>query len=126
MVMSLIFVYGTLKRGERNCQHFLKKEEYVRDAVTKPCYRLYDNGSYPLLLEDEETGKAIQGELWRVSARTIASLDRLEGVPYLYKREYLKIMDVDEPVQGYIYQDSVELFRECSPVWRKWTEEEEE
>lgn len=114
--MATIFVYGTLKKG--GCNNFLlKNDEFLREVVTRPIYRLYDNGSYPMLIEDSKSGKAIQGELWSVSKATVARLDRLEGVPHLYQRKNIEIDGESDCIEGYVYQRSVSHYQECSPVW---------
>jgi gamma-glutamylcyclotransferase (GGCT)/AIG2-like uncharacterized protein YtfP len=113
---KLVFVYGTLKSGYHN-NRLLEEEEFVGEAVTKPLYRLWDVGAFPGLTEDFENGKAIQGELWRVSPECVVRLDRLEGTPYLYRREVLQIEGVTEEVQGYIFNRDYSRLEECSPVW---------
>lgn len=115
-VKNLIFVYGSLKSGHYN-NRIIENEEFVSEATTKPLYRLWNLGSYPGLTIDTETGKAIKGELWRVSPEAMVRLDRLEGVPTLYRREYIKIEGVKEEVQGYIFNRDVTSYKECSPVW---------
>ena len=49
MSSDLVFVYGTLKRGERN-HYFLASAEYLGPAFTEPLYRMIDCGPYPLSL----------------------------------------------------------------------------
>lgn len=115
MKKHLVFVYGTLKKGYYN-NRLLDGQEFVSEATTKPKYRLYNLGSFPGLIEDNETGKAIKGEIWRVEERVIPRLDRLEGHPHFYRREFLEIDGVDD-VQGYIFNGSVREDAECSPVW---------
>lgn len=112
---KLIWVYGTLKRNYGN-HHLIETCEFVGEAVTKPFYRLYKVSYFPGLVEDEKTGKSIQGELYRVTDPAIMRrLDALEGVPYLYRRESLKIEGVDDDVQGYIFNREIDNLEECSP-----------
>ena len=40
-----LFVYGTLKRGFRN-HRLLERQQFIREAVTLPRYRLFDRGAY--------------------------------------------------------------------------------
>ncbi|EKF73884.1 hypothetical protein A11A3_11763 [Alcanivorax hongdengensis A-11-3] len=82
----LVFVYGTLKRGERN-HHFLKRGQYLGDWQTPPCFAFFDLGAYPGLYRPGNT--AVQGELYRVSPAIMAQLDWLEEVPRVYRREWL-------------------------------------
>lgn len=121
MKKHLVFVYGTLKRGYYN-NRLLEGQEFVGEAITEPKYRLYDLGSFPGLVEDNEKGKAIKGEVWRVDEKVIPRLDMLEGTPHLYRREFIDIAGMDEKVQGYIFNRSLDGCDECSPVWEgsKW------
>ena len=112
----LAFCYGTLKKGYSN-NRLLATSTFVREAVTEPLYRLWDVGWFPGLTEDSENGKAIQGEIWSIDEQTLRRLDMLEGTPHLYRREFLKIQGMTEPVQGYIYNQSTSRLKECSPVW---------
>lgn len=110
------FVYGTLKAGKSN-NHLLEKATFVREAVTKPIYRLWNVGRYPALTKDLINGKAIQGEIWEITPEILVRLDRLEGVPWLYVREVLEIEGAEEEIQGYIYNREYGHLQECSPVW---------
>lgn len=77
-----LFVYGTLKRGQRNHRLLLGAPfggEARIDGV-----RLYDLGPFPMAIA--EAGFHIEGELFGVDARLLAELDRFEGSPRLYER----------------------------------------
>ena len=39
--MTLVFVYGTLKRGGEN-HRWIAQQQFVAEASTAPLYRLYD------------------------------------------------------------------------------------
>lgn len=112
----LVFVYGSLKRNYYN-HRLLETSEFIGEATTKPFYRLYNLGSFPGLKEDNENGKAIQGELYLVNDETLKRLDRLEGTPHFYIRKDLQIENIDEQVQGYIFNQDVSWYDECSPKW---------
>src|SRR5687768_3602276 len=86
----LLFVYGTLKRGQRN-HALLRDQRYVGVAETTPKYRLYDLGSHPGAVRDEANGVAVRGELWAVSACALAELDDFEEVPDLFVRAVIEI-----------------------------------
>lgn len=76
---TLLFVYGTLKRGEHN--HFrMAGQEFLGAVVTAPHYRVVDLGPHPGLVRDVN-GLAIHGELFAVGARCLAELDAFEDVP---------------------------------------------
>lgn len=80
---QLVFVYGTLRRGERN-HVLLKPARYVCEHRTAPRYHLWHCGAYPAVSPGGRT--AIQGELYSVGQRLMPVLDRLEDVPRLYQR----------------------------------------
>src|SRR5215471_201591 len=60
---TIVFVYGTLKRGERN-HRLLADQEFLGAAVTVPRYRVFDLGPYPGLVRDDATGLAVRAELF--------------------------------------------------------------
>jgi hypothetical protein len=61
-----LFVYGTLKTGY-GANRMLDEQTFVGEATTKPDYRLYDLGPYPVLKEAPGEGKVIHGEVYEVS-----------------------------------------------------------
>lgn len=98
-----VFVYGTLRRGERNHDYFLKRAEFL--GVARVQGQLVDLGSYPGLLARE--GEVV-GEVYRVDATTLARLDILEGHPHHYRRTEVDARLNDGnvvPVQLYVYQE---------------------
>ncbi|MBS9402216.1 gamma-glutamylcyclotransferase [Halomonas sp. TRM85114] len=71
----LVVVYGTLKRGLRN-HHWLQGAEFLgSDCLTTVA--LYDLGPYPGAKAEQSRG--VEVEVFRVNARLLADLDRLEG-----------------------------------------------
>lgn len=78
----LVFVYGSLKRGEFN-HKVLGESKFI--GKTKVRGRIYDLGHYPgaKLSEDGE----IHGEVFDVDNETLNRLDRLEGHPHFYERK---------------------------------------
>ena len=81
--MTILFVYGTLKRGQRN-HHLMREARFLGEAVTAPLYTLLDLGSFPGMIPGGTT--AVHGELYEVGPGLLARLDRHEGVPRLYTR----------------------------------------
>ena len=80
--MELVFVYGTLKSGERASWLMSGHGEKVCDgAVTG---RLIDLGAFPGLLTDSDGD--VFGEVWLVEEYSIAALDQYEGEGVLYDR----------------------------------------
>jgi gamma-glutamylaminecyclotransferase len=86
----LLFVYGTLLRGEPNHPQ-LSDASFVRNTRTVARYELVDLGGYPALLEDGES--AISGEVYDVSGELLARLDAFEEVPELYERKAIELID---------------------------------
>lgn len=96
----LLFVYGTLKRGERN-HRLLAGQRFVGPAVTATGFRLFDLGPYPGMVFDKSVG-AVRGELFDVSDDCRAELDEFEGVPTLFDRATIELAD-GTAAEAYLY-----------------------
>jgi gamma-glutamylaminecyclotransferase len=94
----LVFVYGTLRRGEPN-HRTLVRARFLREARTVPCFTLLDLGPFPGLVAGGTT--AVVGEVYAVDELTLAALDHLEGHPRFYERREIALDDGD-CVQGYV------------------------
>lgn len=90
---SLVFVYGTLKKGRAN-HDLLKGEEYLGEYYTGPGYRLYNLG-LPYLHEDG-VSEGCTGELYLISRLKLELLDRLEGHPDWYERKFIRVYPLGE------------------------------
>ncbi|XP_009361138.2 putative gamma-glutamylcyclotransferase At3g02910 [Pyrus x bretschneideri] len=100
---SVVFTYGTLKRGFGN--HALM-EELMRsgDAVFLGSYRTQENfplvcGPYqvPFLLNLPGSGERVTGELYGVSSGGLARMDELEGTSRgHYERLPIKLVVLEE------------------------------
>ena len=98
---TILFVYGTLKRGQRN--HFLMREaRFLGEAFTAPEYTLLDLGPFPGMIPGGTT--AVHGELYEVGPNLLARLDRHEGVPRFYAREFVHL-DEQAEIQSYYLVD---------------------
>jgi gamma-glutamylaminecyclotransferase len=84
--MSLLFVYGTLKRGQAN-HALLGRSPLLGEWLTAPKYTLYDLGSYPAVTLEGTT--AIYGEVYKVSEKILLRIDRLEEYPLWYDRQLI-------------------------------------
>jgi gamma-glutamylaminecyclotransferase len=90
-VGHLVFVYGTLKRGERNFDR-MAGARFIGPAVTRGAayvLRKYDSVSRPgrLAPDVSEGGEhRIAGELFEVDDALLAELDRFERVGTDYER----------------------------------------
>ena len=87
---TVLFVYGTLKRGLGN-HHLLDGQEFLGEAETEPRYRVIDLRHYPGLVVDEVNGLAVKGELWSVAASCLARLDEFEEVSNTFARKPVRI-----------------------------------
>jgi gamma-glutamylcyclotransferase (GGCT)/AIG2-like uncharacterized protein YtfP len=83
-----VFVYGTLKRGEKN-HHWLEGASFQGEAELNGVV-LHDLGPFPMAVVGE--GTAI-GEVYAVEGSGLARLDQLEGYPRLYDRQVLSLCD---------------------------------
>jgi gamma-glutamylaminecyclotransferase len=78
----VVFVYGSLLRGERNHGQ-MEGARFLGLARTLARYALYHLGTYPGMTEGAQ---AIEGELYEVDARHLAALDAFEGHPTHFRR----------------------------------------
>jgi gamma-glutamylaminecyclotransferase len=115
---SLIFVYGSLKRGY-GLHHLLEGQAFRGPATTCPLYRIFDLGSYPGLVDWPE-GLAVQGEVYEVDAECLKRLDEAEGVDEgLYARRVIKLQP---PFDGFeasawFWLNKVGGLRDCEASW---------
>jgi gamma-glutamylaminecyclotransferase len=112
---TILFVYGTLKRGEKN--HFrLADQEFLGEAATEPRYRVFDLGPFPGLVRDETNGLAVRGELFAVGARCLAELDAFEGDAGAFVRALIEVSGSEE-VWAYYLNEPVP---EGAPSGDRW------
>lgn len=101
---TLVFVYGTLKRGCSN-HRFLAAQKFLGLARTPAGYRLYDLGGYPGIAANADDLDGVIGEVWSVDADALEQLDRFEGVHEgLYRREAIPLLPpfAHQPIEAYI------------------------
>lgn len=93
-----VFVYSTLKTGERN--HYLLSGFHGVSARAEGIV-LHAGPCYPYAVRG--MGTAI-GELYSVDSHTLARLDALEDHPRYYVRELTKVLlDNGKAVRAWIY-----------------------
>jgi gamma-glutamylcyclotransferase (GGCT)/AIG2-like uncharacterized protein YtfP len=120
MKKTLVFVYGTLKRGLSN-HNWMRGQTFLDEARTQTNYRMFDLGGYPGMVE-AEGGVSVEGEVWEVDAAGLSRLDVLEGVA---EGEYaFGPLDLLPPwdqrgVCGYLYLRPVAGFRDCGARWEE-------
>lgn len=81
--MICVFVYGTLKRGQRN-SHLLTRAEYLGEFDTLNEYTMYEIEDYPAV--SIGGASSIQGEIYVVTSAEFSALDKLELCPDYYQR----------------------------------------
>lgn len=115
---TLVFVYGTLKRGGEN-HGWIDKQRFVAEACTRALYRMYDLGGYPGMVHSPD-GISIEGEVWEVDEAGLLRLDILEdteGGEYERVAVQLEGEFAAQDVEGYVYLRSVEGRREVGACW---------
>ena len=85
---ALVFVYGTLKRGERN-HGWLAEAPFLGEATLEGI-TLHDLGPFPMAVAGE--GRC-HGEIYAVKPKELLQLDALEGYPRLYDRRLMELVD---------------------------------
>ena len=115
---SLIFVYGSLKRGYA-LHHILEGQAFRGLARTCRLYRIFDLGSYPGLVDWPE-GLAVEGEVYEVDTECLKRLDEAEGVDEgLYARRAIKLQSPFEEFEAsaWFWLDRVAGLRDCGTTW---------
>jgi protein phosphatase len=118
---TLVFVYGTLKRGGSNHRH-MDGQAFVGTARTAPGFALYELEGYPGMVAKPGAPEGVTGEVWSVDGRCLAELDELEGVPQgLYAREAvpLEAPFSDRRVEAYLYLKDVAGRRALGHTWNQ-------
>lgn len=87
----LVFVYGTLQRGEVNHAQ-MAGCRWLGQAELRGL-ALYDLGPFPMAVPTADAGSRLHGELYAVNAEQLARLDRFEGAPRLYERQRHRLSD---------------------------------
>ncbi len=99
-VKTLVFVYGTLKRGFPNHVRYLGRARLLGEFRTVEAFPLVLNGHRcsPCLVDCPGVGKSVRGEVYVVDAAMLDALDRLERTAATdgYHRRPIAV----EPVAG--------------------------
>jgi gamma-glutamylaminecyclotransferase len=97
-VDTLLFVYGTLKRGFQWHSKFLSRAVFVATAESAELLPLVvgDSGVPYLLGDLPDQGCRVRGELFRVCAVDMLGLDEYEGCGKgYYERRVLPVVDAE-------------------------------
>ncbi len=121
--MTLVFVYGSLKRGYR-LHYLLQDQKFIGTASTVARYRLFDAGEYPGLIEiatdDIRQGVSVRGELYRVDDDCLRRLDETEGVDeglYTRRRIHLNQAEAQNFAEAWFFAGSVADLPDCGAEW---------
>ena len=109
MNKTLVFVYGTLKKGQcrggtMEAGKFIGPgKSQTGDLVLLTC------GPYPAIakptaLTFETKPMVVEGEVYEVDALLLKRLDAIEGYPYLYTREEITLQDGTKAISYFISQ----------------------
>lgn len=118
---SVVFVYGSLKRGYA-LHHLLSTAKYLGTAHSLPLYRLFDLGRYPGLVEWPD-GVEVAGELYEITAEELRILDEAEGVDEgLYARRTIHLQppaagETFSRVEAWFWLRPVAGCRDCGGCW---------
>jgi gamma-glutamylaminecyclotransferase len=117
--VTLVFVYGTLKRGCSN-HGFLAGQSFVGEAQTAAGFTLYELAGYPGMVAREDHPVGVTGEVWSIDDDCLGRLDELEGTSEgLYRREAVPLLAPfgERTVEAYIYLQAVDGRRDLGDTW---------
>ena len=108
--MHKIFVYGTLKTGQPN-HHWLQNEnngiQRKLDGLffTKSKFPMVLDTPWniPFLIDHENFGKSIYGEVYEVDDLMLSKLDILEGYPKWYDRKTIQVEQSGSVSEAQVY-----------------------
>ena len=105
MNKHLVFVYGTLRRGdERSMSVRFPNSKFVAEA--KVSGSLYDLGAYPGLVSNDSNSLVI-GEVYEVDDELLNQLDEFEATSN-YVRKQIEIRFGTERTTGWVYEPNPE------------------
>ncbi len=125
-----VFVYGTLRRGQRN-HHLLASSRFVGEAATLHPFWMITTGPFPVLLDQvpDDFGVpalAVAGEIYHVDDATRVELDRLEREGIAYDRKVTELFEAGHRVEAYIYVGVADYWQPRGfPAWKITNERDE-
>jgi gamma-glutamylcyclotransferase (GGCT)/AIG2-like uncharacterized protein YtfP len=99
-IRDYVFVYGTLKRREKN-HYLLKHSEFIGVGAASN-FACTNTSAFPYAFKKK--GHVLKGEVYLVDANTMMQLDILEGYPDLYNRKRALVsVKGEKPILAWIY-----------------------
>lgn len=118
--MTRIFVYGTLRRGQRN-HHLLAAAHFVGAGATVAHYTLRVEGTLPYL-DAREARYPVRGEVYELAPPHLLAIDRLERHPTWYRRCVISVRldrhalsDADGDADGDVRGEMVAVYAYFHP-----------
>lgn len=109
---SLVFVYGTLKKGQGN-HRLLTGAEYIgKDSLKN--HVIYSLGGFPGMTVGDGQ---VQGEVYEVDEVILGALDILEGHPRFYERREVTTDDNRKAWTYYYHHPVKKIHLIQSGVW---------
>ncbi len=84
-----VFVYGTLRRGQRN-HHVLAGSEMLGTCSTEARFTLIDAGGFPGAVPGGN--QCVKGEVYEVEQSVLSYVDLLEAHPHFFRRAEISTM----------------------------------
>jgi gamma-glutamylcyclotransferase (GGCT)/AIG2-like uncharacterized protein YtfP len=107
MVKHLVFVYGTLRRGdERSMSARFPTSKFIAEA--KVSGSLYDLGAYPGLVSND-SNSLVTGEVYEVDDELLSQLDEFEATSN-YLRKQIEISFGNQTTTGWVYEPNPEYY----------------
>ncbi|ELT95426.1 hypothetical protein CAPTEDRAFT_160818 [Capitella teleta] len=95
---QLIFIYGTLKKGQPNHPHLCETGhgniKFIGKAFTEQIFPLIvaTKWNLPFLLHKSGHGKIVRGEVYEADSAMVSWLDEFEGHPEVYERDLISVV----------------------------------
>lgn len=93
-----VAVYGTLKRGGPLQRHLSEAQFLGAGCVVD--YEMYNLISFPMVISGEGL---IHVEIYKITPKILATLDRVEGFPHFYGREAVRVQTSQGSVRAWLY-----------------------
>jgi len=102
---TIVAVYGSLRKEMGN-DKIIQHEDFVGEGTTVEKWPMLDvaYGLFPALLDKIGVGHQVKCEVYKVSAKTLMDLDRLEGVADgLYFKKQIDVVVEEKTISAWVY-----------------------